>query len=164
MIVYIVQYRNIHDYVSVLIEKGYCIILNFRLSYVGFSTQRAVFVSRIFYTIFDSFLPIYTPVLVLSFQYLLTILIEIFLCFRMATVLKAEPIDAVNLHSRILDLLAESPNGMFDGELRQKISHIPDEQRVAAINYLLTKGKIDLIKAKNTDMIGYKLRNPETLK
>lgn len=84
--------------------------------------------------------------------------------FRMATAPKLEPIDAVNLDSRILDLLAEYPNGMFDSELREKISHIPDEQRVAAINYLLTKGKIDLIRAKNTDMIGYKLRNAETQK
>ncbi|XP_013382572.1 DNA-directed RNA polymerase III subunit RPC6 [Lingula anatina] len=70
---------------------------------------------------------------------------------------KQEPVDAVNLESRILELCMEFPKGLTDAIIQNSMPQFDAQQRVTAINRLLSTGQVDLLKS-STGLV-YKLKD-----
>jgi len=69
----------------------------------------------------------------------------------------APTIEPIDLEERILDLCGSYPEGISDAELQMKIPpSIDAQQRATAINRLLGKSKIDLLKSGT--MLLYKIK------
>ncbi|XP_072025702.1 DNA-directed RNA polymerase III subunit RPC6-like [Amphiura filiformis] len=66
--------------------------------------------------------------------------------------------DAMNLEERILELCKSDSKGIPDAVIKTELPHIDVQQRVTAINRLLSTGKIDLVKT-STELL-YRLKDP----
>ena len=53
-------------------------------------------------------------------------------------VIKQEAVDAVDLEERVVQLCKENPKGITDQLISQDLPNIPPQQRVTAINRLLS--------------------------
>ncbi|XP_025105084.1 DNA-directed RNA polymerase III subunit RPC6-like isoform X1 [Pomacea canaliculata] len=60
-------------------------------------------------------------------------------------VVKQEPVEETDIEKVILDLCQKNPDGIDNKIIEQGLSHCDVQQRVAAINKLLTTGCIDLL-------------------
>lgn len=83
----------------------------------------------------------------------------------MSDVVKSEPVDVsmepIDLEDKIVELLSSYPDGISDAELQERIPiHIDSQQRAAAVNRLLAKSKLDLMKSGT--LLLYKLKNSAT--
>lgn len=71
---------------------------------------------------------------------------------------REEPTDS-DLETRIIELCQEQPDGITDSIIMKDVPQCTPQQRVTAINTLLSTGKIDLLRSGNK--LIYKLKNPE---
>ncbi|EDO36547.1 predicted protein [Nematostella vectensis] len=71
-------------------------------------------------------------------------------------VIKQEAVEAVDLQDRILELCKGTPKGISDRTILQDMPSVSAEQRVAAINRLLSTGKIELLKSGSQLLYKYK--------
>ena len=68
--------------------------------------------------------------------------------------------DPINTEQRILELCAQNPDGINDLILRTRMPQVTSEQRLAALNRLLSLGKLDLLKSAQLGVI-YRLKDPK---
>lgn len=71
-------------------------------------------------------------------------------------VIKQEAVDAVDLEERVVQLCKENPKGITDQIISQDMPNIPPQQRVTAINRLLSMGRIELLKSGTQLLYRYK--------
>ncbi|XP_028398560.1 DNA-directed RNA polymerase III subunit RPC6-like [Dendronephthya gigantea] len=71
-------------------------------------------------------------------------------------VIKQESIEAVDLEGKILALCVENGKGISDAVIQQSMPSIPAQQRVMAINRLLSTGRLELLKSGSTLLYRYK--------
>ncbi|KAK3748735.1 hypothetical protein QZH41_015673, partial [Actinostola sp. cb2023] len=71
-------------------------------------------------------------------------------------VVKQEAVGAVDLEERICDLCRTNPKGISDHLIQQDMPGIPPQQRVTAINRLLSIGRIELLKSGSQLLYRYK--------
>ncbi|XP_068683022.1 DNA-directed RNA polymerase III subunit RPC6-like [Montipora capricornis] len=71
-------------------------------------------------------------------------------------VIKQEAVDAVDLEERVVQLCKENPKGITDQLISQDLPNIPPQQRVTAINRLLSMGRIELLKSGTQLLYRYK--------
>lgn len=71
-------------------------------------------------------------------------------------VIKQEAVDAVDLEERVVQLCKENPKGITDQLISQDLPNIPPQQRVTAINRLLSMGRIELLKSGAQLLYRYK--------
>ncbi|XP_046849049.1 DNA-directed RNA polymerase III subunit RPC6-like isoform X2 [Xenia sp. Carnegie-2017] len=71
-------------------------------------------------------------------------------------VVKQESIEAVDLESKILALCQENAKGITDVVIQQSMPNVPAQQRVMAINRLLSTGRLELLKSGSTLLYRYK--------
>ncbi|CAB4027401.1 DNA-directed RNA polymerase III subunit RPC6 [Paramuricea clavata] len=71
-------------------------------------------------------------------------------------VIKQESIEAVDLESKILALCKDNGKGISDAIIQQSMPSIPAQQRVMAINRLLSTGRLELLKSGSTLLYRYK--------
>ncbi|RMX47070.1 hypothetical protein pdam_00016985 [Pocillopora damicornis] len=71
-------------------------------------------------------------------------------------VIKQEAVDAVDLEARVVQLCKENPKGITDQIISQGMPNIPPQQRVTAINRLLSMGRIELLKSGTQLLYRYK--------
>lgn len=76
-------------------------------------------------------------------------------------VIKQEAIEAVDLESKILTLCKENAKGITDAIIQQNMPSIPAQQRVMAINRLLSTGRLELLKSGS--MLLYRYKDGETV-
>ncbi|CAI9725220.1 DNA-directed RNA polymerase III subunit RPC6-like [Octopus vulgaris] len=76
------------------------------------------------------------------------------------TIVKKEPVEAVDLETRILELCKQNPDGVDDSAILVDMPQFDANQRVQAINRLLSTAKIDLLKSGNK--LVYKLKDPSS--
>ncbi|XP_071484747.1 DNA-directed RNA polymerase III subunit RPC6-like [Diadema antillarum] len=69
--------------------------------------------------------------------------------------------DAMNLEERILELCKQDANGIPDSALQKQLPNIDTQQRVTAVNRLLSSGKIDLVKTSSELL--YRLKDPASV-
>lgn len=67
---------------------------------------------------------------------------------------------AVDLESRIMKLCETYPKGLPDKVLQSEIPNVEAQQRVMAINRLLSRGQIELLKQGSNQQLVYRLRDP----
>ncbi|XP_067136463.1 DNA-directed RNA polymerase III subunit RPC6 [Centruroides vittatus] len=72
---------------------------------------------------------------------------------------KNEPLDALELESRIIQLCKDNASGITDKLIRTEMPHADTSQVVTAINRLLSQEKIEILK-KGKQLL-YKLKDPE---
>lgn len=77
----------------------------------------------------------------------------------MATEVKQEPDEAIDLETRIIELCQNMPDGITDTVIQNEMPQCTPQQRVTAINRLLSTGKIDLLRTGNK--LVYKLKDPD---
>ena len=63
---------------------------------------------------------------------------------KMAANVKQESLDLVDLEARIVQLCKETPKGITDAIVQQDMPRIPPQQRVKAINRLLSTVSISI--------------------
>ncbi|XP_064621721.1 DNA-directed RNA polymerase III subunit RPC6-like [Lineus longissimus] len=73
--------------------------------------------------------------------------------------IKQEPVEAVDLENRILELCQQFPKGVNDAMIMTSCPQFEAKQRVMAINRMLSTGKLDLMKSGNSLL--YKMKDPE---
>jgi len=73
---------------------------------------------------------------------------------------KSEPVDATDLENRIIELCEELPKGITDQVIQNVMPTFDAQQRVMAINRLLSTGRISLLKSGN--QLIYRLNNPDS--
>ncbi|CAF0812065.1 unnamed protein product [Brachionus calyciflorus] len=66
--------------------------------------------------------------------------------------------DPTNAEQRILELCAQNPDGVSDTMLQQDMPQINAQQRLAALNRLLSLGKLDLLKSPQLGIV-YRLKD-----
>ena len=66
--------------------------------------------------------------------------------------------DPINAEQRILELCAQHPDGISDTILQQEMPTINAQQRLAALNRLLSLGKLDLLKSAQLGIV-YRLKD-----
>jgi len=71
-------------------------------------------------------------------------------------VIKQEAVDAVDLEERVVELCKANPKGITDQLISQDMPNIPPQQRVTAINRLLSMGRIELLKSGTQLLYRYK--------
>ncbi|XP_073249039.1 DNA-directed RNA polymerase III subunit RPC6-like isoform X2 [Porites lutea] len=71
-------------------------------------------------------------------------------------VIKQEAVDVVDLEERVVQLCKENPKGITDQIISQDMPNIPPQQRVTAINRLLSMGRIELLKSGTQLLYRYK--------
>ena len=71
-------------------------------------------------------------------------------------------IDPINAEQRILELCAQNPEGINDIILQHGMPQVTAEQRLAALNRLLKKQKLDLLKSAQLGYI-YRLKEKDKL-
>jgi len=76
---------------------------------------------------------------------------------------KQEPVEALNLENRILELCQQFPKGITDKVLQSDQPHVDTKQRLHAFQRLLSQSKLDLLKQKDNTLL-YKLKDPESAK
>lgn len=64
----------------------------------------------------------------------------------------------INTEQRILELCAQNPDGISDSMLQQEIPQISAQQRLAALNRLLSLGRLDLLKSAQLGIV-YRLKD-----
>ncbi|RNA31475.1 DNA-directed RNA polymerase III subunit RPC6 isoform X2 [Brachionus plicatilis] len=64
----------------------------------------------------------------------------------------------INAEQRILELCAQNPDGISDSMLQQEIPQISAQQRLAALNRLLSLGRLDLLKSAQLGIV-YRLKD-----
>lgn len=69
---------------------------------------------------------------------------------------KQEPIDLVDLETKIVQLCKKNPKGIADAMVQEELPGIPPRQRVTAINRLLSTGQIELLKQGSTLLYKFK--------
>ncbi|XP_074655052.1 DNA-directed RNA polymerase III subunit RPC6-like [Tubulanus polymorphus] len=74
--------------------------------------------------------------------------------------IKQENTDAVDLEKRVIELCEQFPKGITDAMIQTCAPHLTPQQRVQALNRLLSSGKIDLLRSGN--QLLYKLKDPES--
>jgi DNA-directed RNA polymerase III subunit RPC6 len=57
-------------------------------------------------------------------------------------------VDPLNAQQKILELCAKYPEGISDSSLQQFMPQLTDQQRVAALNHLLSNRKLDLLRSR----------------
>lgn len=67
-------------------------------------------------------------------------------------------VDPLNAEQRILEICAKYPEGINDANLKQHMPQLTDQQRVAAVNRLLSLGKLDLLRSPQYGMV-YRLKD-----
>lgn len=72
---------------------------------------------------------------------------------------KQEPVDAVELESRIIELCRQIPKGITDQVIQNDLPQFDAQQRVMAINRLLSTGQVMLLKSGN--QLIYRLKDPD---
>ncbi|CAF3335739.1 unnamed protein product [Rotaria sp. Silwood2] len=78
-----------------------------------------------------------------------------------STIPSTSTFDPINLESEILQLCLQFPNGVSDKILENSFRSVTLEQRVSAINHLLSLNKIDLLKSSNEPgTYLYRIRDP----
>ncbi|ESO85370.1 hypothetical protein LOTGIDRAFT_183760 [Lottia gigantea] len=77
-----------------------------------------------------------------------------------AVEIKQEPIEGVDLETRILNLCHEKPGGINEDIIKQDMPQFDVKQRVTAINRLLSTGKLEIFKS-GTKLI-YKLKDGQS--
>ncbi|XP_033127297.1 DNA-directed RNA polymerase III subunit RPC6-like [Anneissia japonica] len=75
-----------------------------------------------------------------------------------STSIKQEPTDVMELEVRIMELCKQNANGVADSVIQKNLPDIGVQQRVSAINRLLSTGKIDLVKT-STELM-YRAKDP----
>jgi len=70
---------------------------------------------------------------------------------------KEEPVDFVDIESKIIELCKANDKGIADDVIREKIPGITVQQRVQAINRLLSTGQIELLKSGTKLLYRYKV-------
>lgn len=75
---------------------------------------------------------------------------------------KSEPLDALELESRIIQLCKDNSSGITDKLIKTEMPHADTGQVVTAINRLLSQGKVEILK-KGKQLL-YKLKDPEAAK
>jgi DNA-directed RNA polymerase III subunit RPC6 len=71
-------------------------------------------------------------------------------------------LDPTNIETRILELCKQSQDGISDSVLQNSMLSITKEQRLAALNRLLSLGKIDLIRSSQSGLL-YRIKNADAL-
>lgn len=66
--------------------------------------------------------------------------------------------DPINAEQRILELCAQNPDGITDTILQQGMPQVSPQQRLAALNRLLSLGKLDLLKSAQLGIV-YRLKD-----
>ncbi|KAL5008625.1 hypothetical protein ScPMuIL_014206 [Solemya velum] len=74
--------------------------------------------------------------------------------------IKQEPVDAIDLETRILELCQQNPDGITDANIQEGIPEYDVKQRVTAINRLLSTGRIDLLRSGSK--LVYRVKDPDT--
>ncbi|XP_071080597.1 DNA-directed RNA polymerase III subunit RPC6-like [Haliotis cracherodii] len=77
----------------------------------------------------------------------------------MASAVKQEPVEEIDLETRILLLCQSHPEGIDDATIQADMPQFEVKQRVTAINRLLSTGRIDLLKSGSK--LVYRLKDPE---
>ncbi|XP_041351175.1 DNA-directed RNA polymerase III subunit RPC6-like [Gigantopelta aegis] len=80
----------------------------------------------------------------------------------MATIVKQEPLEEVDLETRIMGLCQQNPDGVSDETIQSEMPQCDVKQRVMAINRLLSTGRIDLLRSGNK--LVYRLKDPDAAK
>lgn len=80
----------------------------------------------------------------------------------MAAEVKQEPVEDTDLETRIISLCQANPDGISDDMIQTDMPQFDVKQRVMAINRLLSKGQVDLLKSSSTGKLIYKLKDPDT--
>lgn len=75
--------------------------------------------------------------------------------------IKKEPVEGLDLETRILELCKNSPDGVDDATIIADMPQFDAKQRVQAINRLLSTARIDLLKSGNK--LVYKLKDPSSV-
>lgn len=70
----------------------------------------------------------------------------------------SSPVSPINAEQRILELCAQNPDGINDVILQHGMPQISKEQRLAALNRLLSLGKLDLLKSAQLGIV-YRLKD-----
>lgn len=73
-----------------------------------------------------------------------------------------EHVDPINAEARILELCAQNPDGINDIILQHGMPQVTAQQRLAALNRLLSKQKIDLLKSAQLGIV-YRLKEKDKL-
>ncbi|XP_071950167.1 DNA-directed RNA polymerase III subunit RPC6-like [Antedon mediterranea] len=75
-----------------------------------------------------------------------------------STSVKQEPTDVMELEVRIMELCRQNSKGVADSVIQKHLPDVGAQQRVSAINRLLSTGKIDLVKT-STELM-YRAKDP----
>ena len=75
--------------------------------------------------------------------------------------IKKEPVDGLDLETRILELCKQNSDGVDDATIIADMPQFDAKQRVQAINRLLSTARIDLLKSGNK--LVYKLKDPSSV-
>ncbi|GAB6019857.1 DNA-directed RNA polymerase III subunit RPC6 [Chamberlinius hualienensis] len=78
------------------------------------------------------------------------------------SVLPEDRVEVLDLENRIIDLCQRSSQGITDTHLKASLPNVNAQQRATAINRLLSRGKIDLLKQGNE--LRYRLKDTEAAK
>lgn len=70
--------------------------------------------------------------------------------------IKQEVLDYVDIETRIVNLCQSNPKGVTDASIQSVITGVPAQQRVTAINRLLSSGQLELLKSGKTLYYRYK--------
>jgi DNA-directed RNA polymerase III subunit RPC6 len=81
-----------------------------------------------------------------------------FLATSVSTTITINSFDPIKTEQRILELCAQNPDGINDVMLQQDMPFVTAQQRLAALNRLLSLGKLDLLKSSQLGIV-YRLRN-----
>jgi DNA-directed RNA polymerase III subunit RPC6 len=73
-----------------------------------------------------------------------------------------DKVDPINAEQRILELCAQNPEGINDTILQHGMPQVSAQQRVAALNRLLSQQKLDLLKSAQLGIV-YRLKDKDKL-
>jgi DNA-directed RNA polymerase III subunit RPC6 len=77
-------------------------------------------------------------------------------------IMSGSVVDPINAEARILELCAQNPDGINDIILQHGMPQVTAQQRLAALNRLLSKQKIDLLKSAQLGIV-YRLKEKDKL-
>ncbi|CAG5126693.1 unnamed protein product, partial [Candidula unifasciata] len=78
-----------------------------------------------------------------------------------ALTIKNEPAEELDIDSKIIELCSQNPKGISDDFIKQAISQSDIQQRVSAVNRLLSVNKIEIL--QSGAKLLYRLKDPDAL-
>ncbi|XP_012942278.1 DNA-directed RNA polymerase III subunit RPC6 isoform X2 [Aplysia californica] len=79
-----------------------------------------------------------------------------------APMVKQEPAEEIDIESKIIELCSQNPKGISDEVIKQSVPQCDIQQRVTAVNRLLSTNRLELLKSGSKLL--YRLKDPEAAK